>query len=54
MKEQKVIITSNPDTVNNWLKKGWHVVSVTAQFIATPNSGAYSPVYGMFCFVIET
>jgi hypothetical protein len=48
--EQKVIITDNTYDVNSELSKGWRVVSVTAQFVAT---GASFETRGKFCFVLE-
>jgi hypothetical protein len=53
MNDQKVIITDNAEDVNDLLKKGWHIVSITAQHVATPNAGAYQPILGKFCFVLE-
>lgn len=45
--QHKVIITKNQSTINEWLDKGWEVVSVTAQYSvsSTWNEGA-------FCFVL--
>ena len=48
--KQKVVITDSELTINNWLDKGWKVVSITAQYISTGSSYTY---YGKFCFVIE-
>lgn len=44
--EQKVIITDSQYDVQNFLDKGWKVVSVTAQHVSTTN-------YGKFCFILE-
>lgn len=44
MKEQKVIITDNADTVNYYLKDGWEVISVTASYV---------PTFKYFCFLLQ-
>ena len=46
--EQKVVITKNESIINEWLDKGWTIVSVTPQYIA---SSTYNQ--GAFCFVIS-
>lgn len=46
--EQKVIITKNSSTINDWLEEGWTVVSVTAQYIVSSSWNE-----GAFCFVIQ-
>lgn len=46
--QQKVVITKNSSTINDWLDKGWTVVSVTAQYIV---SNSWNE--GAFCFVIQ-
>ncbi len=43
---QKVIITKSPTDINDWLERGWQIVSVTAQHVGTTTTGS-------FCFVIE-
>ena len=48
--EQKVIITDSQYDVNSELGKGWKIVSVTAQYVAT---GASFETTGKFCFVLE-
>lgn len=52
MKEQKVIITHFETTINEWLERGWEIVSVTAGYvsIASPYSAKEK---GDFCFVIQ-
>jgi hypothetical protein len=50
---QKVIITSSEKTINDWLDKGWVVVSVTAQYVAMSNTYSSSTIHSNFCFVIE-
>jgi hypothetical protein len=48
--EQKVIITDSSYDVNDWLAKGWTVVSVTPQIVSASSSNSQ---YGKFCFVIQ-
>ena len=48
--EQKVLITDSEYDVNFELGKGWKVVSVTAQYVAT---GSSFETRGKFCFVLE-
>lgn len=54
MKEQKVIITKSEKDINDWLDRGWRIVSVTAQHVAI-SSPSYNAkeASGKFCFVIE-
>lgn len=49
--EQKVIITDSQYDIQSYLDKGWKVVSITAQHIAT-GSNTYQ-VNGKFCFLLE-
>jgi len=50
--EQKVVITNNDKIINDWIDRGWKVISVTSGHIAT--TGAYSASYhSNFCFVLE-
>jgi hypothetical protein len=54
--EQKVVITESEKTINDWLEKGWSIVSVTAQHVAGYAGGnTYSSnnITGKLCFVIE-
>jgi hypothetical protein len=54
--EQKVIITESEKTINDWLEKGWSIVSVTAQHVAGyagGNTYSANSVTGKFCFVIQ-
>lgn len=44
------MITESELNVNQYLQKGWKVISVTAQYIATGSSYKES---GKFCFVLE-
>ena len=56
MKEQKVIITDSAYDINEYLNKGWKVVSVTSQHVACDNGASThidTKMYGNFCFVIE-
>jgi hypothetical protein len=38
MKEQKFLIVENPRDINDWLDKGWEVISVTAQYVSAGSS----------------
>ena len=49
-KEQKFIITDSQYDVQNYLDKGWVIVSVTAQHTAT---GSSFQVHGKFGIVLE-
>jgi hypothetical protein len=54
--EQKVVITDSDKTINDWLEKGWSIVSVTAQHVAGyagGNTYNSSSIIGKFCYVIE-
>ena len=48
--EQKVVITDLQYDINGELNKGWKIVSVTAQHVA---SGSSFETRGKFCFVLE-
>ena len=50
MKEQKVIITESYYEVNNLIREGWRVISVTAGHVATASA---SIIHGKFAFVLE-
>jgi len=50
MKEQKFLIVDNPRDVNEWLDKGWEIVSVTAQQVSAGSS--YSQ-RGSFAVVLQ-
>jgi hypothetical protein len=50
VKEQRVMITESELNVNQYLQKGWKVISVTAQHVASGGSFKES---GKFCFVLE-
>jgi hypothetical protein len=46
--EHRVVITKSQSTINDWLDKGWKVVSVTAQYIVSSSWNE-----GAFCFVLS-
>jgi hypothetical protein len=51
--EQKVVITKEERTINDWLDKGWQIVSVTAQFVSIATSYSSFKEQGGFCFVLK-
>jgi hypothetical protein len=57
--EQKVVISNSEKEINEFLDKGWKVVSVTPQHVAisSPANGSVSynlsDIRGKFCFVLE-
>ena len=56
MKEQKFLIVESAYDVNDWLDKGWEVVSVTPQHVAVSLTGSsynYTIVTGKFAVVIQ-
>ena len=50
MKKQKVLISSDEDIVNDQIRFGWTVTSVTPQMVST---GSSQFMYGRFCFLLE-
>jgi hypothetical protein len=48
--EQKFIITDSQSDIQNWLDKGWRILSVTAQHVSTGSSQLMS---GKFAIVLE-
>jgi hypothetical protein len=48
--EQKFIITDSQSDIQNWLDKGWRILSVTAQHVSTGSSQWMS---GKFAIVLE-
>ncbi len=48
--EQKFIIVDNQSDIQNWLDKGWRILSVTAQHVSTGSSQWLS---GKFAIVLE-
>jgi hypothetical protein len=56
MKSQKFLIIDNEDQVNEWLEKGWEVVSVTPQHVSVSMTGSsydHKTVIGKFAVVIQ-
>jgi hypothetical protein len=47
--KQKVLITDSQYDINSELDKGWKIVSVTAQHVASSSF----ETRGKFCFVLE-
>lgn len=50
MKEQKFLLTCDPETVNDWLARGWEIVSITPQSVST---GSSNILMGKFAIVIQ-
>ena len=51
MKEQKFLIIESPRDINNdWLDKGWEVISVTPQYVSAGSSYAQR---GQWAVVIQ-
>jgi hypothetical protein len=56
MKSQKFLIIDDVDRVNEWLEKGWEVVSVTPQYVSVSMTGSsynYKTEVGKFAVVIQ-
>lgn len=56
MKEQKFLIVESAYEVNDFLDKGWEVISVTPQHVAVSLTGSsynYKTVTGKFAVVIQ-
>jgi len=54
MKQQKFLIVDNERSVNEWLEKGWEIVSVTAQYVSAAGSHSWSEkLIGNFAVVIQ-
>jgi len=56
MKEQKFLITESTKEVNDYLEKGWEVVSVTPQSVSvsvTSSGYAHKELIGKFAVVIQ-
>lgn len=54
--EQKIVITDSDSTINEWINRGWTVVSVTAGYASTSAGGQLyntSSIHGKFCFLIQ-
>jgi hypothetical protein len=50
--EQQIVITSDSYKINDLIRQGWRVTSVTAQHVSNAGS-SYSSIRGEFCFVLE-
>jgi hypothetical protein len=50
--EQQIVITSDSSKINELIRQGWRVTSVTAQHISSGGS-SYGSIRGEFCFVLE-
>jgi hypothetical protein len=50
MMKQKVVISREQTIINDYIKKGWKVQSVTSQCVST---GGSSLLRGDFCFILE-
>lgn len=54
MKEQKFLIVDNEKSVNEWLDKGWEIISVTSQYVSAAGSHSWSEkLIGKFAIVIQ-
>ena len=53
MKEQMFLITNDHEVVQNWLDKGWRIISVTAQHVSTGGQTHTSKISGSFAIVLE-
>lgn len=54
MKEQKFLIVDNEKSVNEWLDKGWEIISVTSQYVSAAGSHSWSEkLIGKFAVVIQ-
>lgn len=56
MKEQKFLIVESAYDVNDWLDKGWEIVSVTPQHVAVSVTGScfnHRSLTGKFAVVIQ-
>lgn len=54
MKEQKFLIIDNERSVNEWLDKGWEIISVTSQYVSAAGSHSVAgKIIGKFAVVIQ-
>jgi len=56
MKEQKFLIVESVKEVNDYLEKGWEIVSVTPQNVSVSITGStwnQKELYGKFAVVIQ-
>lgn len=52
MKEQKILIVDNERSVNEWLEKGWEIISVTPQRVSVTGDN-WHEIRGKFAVVIQ-
>jgi hypothetical protein len=51
---QKIVITDDEFKINELIRAGWDLKSVTAQHVAISTSSSFtSKIEGKFCFVLE-
>ena len=51
---QKIVITNDEFKINELIRAGWDLKSVTAQHVAIATSSTFtSKIEGKFCFVLE-
>jgi hypothetical protein len=53
MKEQKFIITKDESDIQEWLDRGWEVISVTAQYVSVGGAGNIHAERGKFAVVLQ-
>jgi len=56
MKEQKFLIVDNERDINEWLDRGWEIISVTAQYVSAAMTGSYHEFKtksGKFAIVLQ-
>jgi hypothetical protein len=53
MKEQMFLITDEHEVVQRWLDKGWRIISVTAQHVASGSQIHTTRISGKFAIVLE-
>ena len=52
MKEQKFLIVNNERPVNEWLDRGWEIISVTPQKVSVTGDN-WNEIKGEFAVVIQ-
>ena len=51
---QKIVITDDEFKINELIRSGWNLKSVTAQHVSISTSSSFtSKIEGKFCFVLE-
>jgi hypothetical protein len=51
---QKIVITNDEFKINELIRAGWNLKSVTAQHVAIATSSSFTEkMEGKFCFVLE-